>query len=82
MTNQDIDLFFHKVGLDAHVEKQPANPSSLWSLHVGPFPVMIQTQETANRMRIVAFIAEQSELDPGQLVEMLEANYHSALDVR
>lgn len=82
MTNQDIDLFFEKVGLSAHVEKQSQEPSCVWTLNVGAFPVLIQTQASANRMRIVAYIAEQSDIDPEQLVDMLEANYHSALDAR
>lgn len=82
MTNQDIDLFFEKVGLSGHVEKQVREPSWVWMLNVGAFPVMIQTQASANRMRIVAYIAEQGDIESTQLIDMLEANYHSALDAR
>lgn len=82
MTNQDIDLFFEKVGLSAHVEKQLQEPSCVWTLNVGAIPVLIQTQASANRMRIVGYITEQADIEPGQLLDMLEANYHSALDAR
>ncbi len=82
MTNQDIDLFFDKVGLRSHVEKQVQEPTWVWMFHVGAFPIMIQTQATANRMRIVGYIAEQTRISPNQIVEMMEANYHSALDAR
>lgn len=82
MTNDDIDLFFNKVGLADHVVKQAHEPSCVWTFQAGPHPVLIQTQASANRMRIVSYIAEQPDVEPNQLIEMLEANYHSALDAR
>jgi hypothetical protein len=38
--------------------------------------------EHADRMRLVAPIVEVSELKDGQLMKMLEANFHTSLDVR
>ncbi len=82
MDNTDIDRFFEDSDLVDWVERQERMPNVIWSFHAGPFPMFIQTQENANRMRIVAFIAETTDLDREDLIEILEANYHSALDAR
>ena len=82
MTNHDIDAFFLERGLIGHVERQAEPPSAMWIFQAGSFPIMIQTQEDANRMRIVAFITAAETLDPEHMRVLLEANYHSALDAR
>ncbi|MEM1059156.1 MAG: hypothetical protein AAGK14_07895 [Verrucomicrobiota bacterium] len=40
------------------------------------------SDQRANRMRILAPIMPASELEPGQLEAMLQANFHTALDAR
>ena len=82
MTNRDIDRFFADHILPERVQKQVRPPNEMWLLRVGRFPVLIQTQENADRMRIVAFIAEEPDLEPDELTRLLQANYHSALDAR
>lgn len=82
MDNHDIDAFFHETGLAARVDRQIQPPSAMWVLQAGNFPVLIQTQEDADRIRIVAFIADADSLPPEALRVMLEANYHTAMDAR
>ena len=53
-----------------------------WSLEYSDTPVIIITDDTANRMRIFAPVLEEKDLKPGQLQKMLEANFHSALDAK
>lgn len=40
------------------------------------------TDENANRMRIISPVAMEEDLEPDQLKACMEANFHSALDVR
>lgn len=44
--------------------------------------VIILTDETNDRMRIITPIIETSKLDEGLLLDCLTANFHSALDVK
>jgi hypothetical protein len=82
MTNRDIDQFFRDSNLDEHVERNERPPNVMWFMQAGNTPILIQTQEDANRMRIVGFIEDDILLDKAELVRLLEANYHTALDVR
>ena len=82
MDNHDIDAFFHESGLAARVDRQIQPPSAMWVLQAGNFPVLIQTQEDVDRIRIVAFITDADSLAPEALRVMLEANYHTAMDAR
>lgn len=43
---------------------------------------LLITDETHNRMRIVSPIVEEEKLDEDYFKKCLEANYHSALDVK
>lgn len=80
--NQDIQRFFEIADLLDSVERFERGPNVLWQFQGQGFPMFIQTQENVNRMRIVAYIAEEPELEPEELQRLLEANYHSALDAR
>lgn len=82
MNNRAIDEFFEKNGLWDSVQKHVRPPNEMWGLQVGRFPVLIQTQENADRMRIVAFLGDADELDSQELLRLLQANYHTALDAR
>lgn len=82
MNNAAIDAFFKESGLSESIETYVRPPNAMWMFQAGRFPCLIQTQESANRMRIVAFIADASRLDREELVRLMEANYHSALDAR
>lgn len=45
-------------------------------------PMLLVYDVNHNRMRIIAPITEVKDLEDGQLLRMLEANYHSALDAK
>ena len=82
MNNADIDRYFAEAGLTDAIHRETHQPTDVWLFLASDTQVMIQTQESANRMRIVAFIAEAGDLERDHLYELLEANYHSALDAR
>lgn len=82
MDNRDIDTFFRDSELTDAVERHADGPSVRWVFRAGRFPVLIQTQEEANRMRTVVFIADADQLNEDFLRIALEANYRSALDAR
>lgn len=56
--------------------------SGRWQLLVKEMPMVVLTDETNDRMRIIAPIIESSKLDEGLLLDCLTANFHSALDVK
>ena len=80
MDNQDIDAFVRKTGMGLEAVFRP--PIAVWEGAVCGYPMFVQTQEDANRMRIVVFIAEADDLEEDELSVLMEANYHSALDAR
>lgn len=53
-----------------------------WQLYVQELPMLVLTDETNDRMRIVAPIIEAAKLDENLLLDCLTANFHSALDVK
>lgn len=53
-----------------------------WQLSLDNLVMVVLTDETNDRMRIIAPIIEASKLDEGLLLDCLTANFHSALDVK
>ena len=53
-----------------------------WQVSVDEMVMVILTDETNDRMRIIAPIIESSKLDEGLLLDCMTANFHSALDVK
>ena len=53
-----------------------------WQVILNDMPMIVLTDETNDRMRIVAPIIEASKLDEDLLLDCLTANFHSALDVK
>lgn len=53
-----------------------------WQMSFEGITILIITDETHNRMRMITPIAEVEEIKEEQYVEMLEANFHTALDVK
>lgn len=82
MENHDIDTFFSATHLGDQVKRVVSEPNVMWQFSARGFPMFIQTQDTVDRMRIVAFVADAKELAAEHLSTLLEANYHSALDAR
>lgn len=56
--------------------------SGAWQFVYGEQPVVVVTDEAANRMRIFSPVVEEGDLEAGQMKKMLEANFHSALDAK
>ena len=53
-----------------------------WDFEIGEVRMTCMTDTHYDRMRIVAPIVEVRSIDAGHMYAMLEANYHTALDVR
>lgn len=53
-----------------------------WQVSMNELLMVVLTDETNDRMRIIAPIIEASKLDEGLLLDCLTANFHSALDVK
>ncbi|MCZ6595305.1 MAG: hypothetical protein O6943_10400 [Bacteroidetes bacterium] len=53
-----------------------------WQVTYRELPMMIITDETNDRMRIIAPIVDVDKLDKEVLLDCLVANYHTALDVK
>ena len=53
-----------------------------WQFNFQNRPMMILTDESANRMRIMSPVIEEGELKDGQKKKMLEANFDRALDAK
>ena len=53
-----------------------------WQMKLKDLPMIVLTDETNDRMRIIAPIIEASRLDEDLLLDCMTANFHSALDVK
>ncbi len=59
-----------------------AGQNGRWQLLYNEVPMMVLTDATADRMRIIAPIVEASSLSEDILLDCMTANFHSALDVK
>lgn len=76
MTNRKIAELLDR--LDVEVQGQ----DGLWRFLVNDVEVTIITDENADRMRIIAPVAETDELLANEYERVLQANFDSALDAR
>src|SRR5919106_142221 len=53
-----------------------------WQMVREGIPLMVMTDESHNRMRVIAPAAEVKQVDPEVLMRMMEANFVAALDAR
>ena len=53
-----------------------------WHLTIGERELLVITDESHNRMRIISPIVAQIQLDMDELTRLLEANFASALDAK
>lgn len=74
MNNKKMDAIFKAVS--SEMEGQLGN----WQMIYREGLLLVLTDEANNRMRIFSPVIEEKKLKDGQLKEMLEANFHSALD--
>jgi len=56
--------------------------NGMWEMQIKGMPMMCITQESANRMRIIAPVKEVKDVSDEEMAAAMEANFHSALDVR
>ncbi len=53
-----------------------------WLLHYENLRVQVITDENADRMRVIVPIAKVEDLDEGELIRLMQANFDSVLDAR
>ncbi|MCE7999501.1 MAG: hypothetical protein HEP70_11635 [Rhodobiaceae bacterium] len=58
------------------------NQNGSWQLTIADVPVVIVTDETNNRMRILIAIRKADTLTEEDLIRIMQANFDSALDAR
>ena len=74
MNNKKMDAIFKAVSTEME------GVLGSWQMIYRGGLVLVLTDETNNRMRIFSPVIEEKKLEEGQMKEMLEANFHSALD--
>lgn len=56
--------------------------TGVWEFKINNMPMVCITDENNNRMRIISPVREIEDVTPKELKECMEANFHSALDVK
>lgn len=76
MNNDRLETIIRK--FDANAE----GVSGFWRFSVAGRELLVITDETANRMRIISGVAEVKDIDAERMSRMMQANFDSALDAR
>lgn len=76
MTNARLDQILKTV------EPGVKGGSGRWQMVREGIPLMVLTDESHNRMRVIAPAAEVEQVNPEILMKMMEANFVAALDAR
>lgn len=76
MTNEKIQKILYREAQDVE------GRLGAWQFTFRERPLMILTDENANRMRIMSPVIEEKDLVEGQYKLMLEANFDRALDAK
>lgn len=76
MNNASIDTVIHSMS------DTIAGGNGSWQFMVRGVPIICLTDEANNRMRFITPIDEVKNVTPEQLKACMDANFHSALDVR
>lgn len=76
MSNQRLEDLVRQISPDVQGE------NGYWQLKIDSRDMLVITDETHNRMRIMSPIAPQNALDEKALIRLLEANFASALDAK
>lgn len=77
MNNEQLSKIFSLMADTIFIE-QP----NMWQFLMIETPMICITDESNNRMRIVAPIKKVEEMEEGELTKCMEANFHTALDVK
>jgi len=76
MDNKKLEKIIHQVS------DSVSGQLGYWQFKYFDRYFLVITDETHNRMRIVSPVVEEEKLDETYLKKSLEANYHTALDVK
>ena len=76
MTNKKLDDLIRQITTD--VVGQMGN----WQFLIDKRDILVITDETHNRMRIMSPVTTQDRLNKDELARLLEANFSSALDAK
>ena len=76
MNNQRLDSIIRRI------DRQAQSGNGYWQFTAADTPVIVITDENADRMRIMAAVAKTDELEDGMLRRLMQANFDSALDAR
>ena len=64
------------------VSDTPRGSQGFWEFFIGETPMICMTDEANNRMRIISPVKEMIDVTLEEAESAMEANFHSALDVR
>ncbi len=53
-----------------------------WEVWIGEVPMLCLTDESHNRMRIISLVKDLAESSREEILNCMEANFHTALDVK
>lgn len=76
MTLERMDTLINRVA--ENVERR----GGAWSFTIEDVPVMIFTDVTADRMRVMTRIRSAAAMTPEEMLRVMQANFESALDAR
>ncbi len=76
MSNPHLDALIRRIDPEARSQ------DGKWQFTVAGTPVILITDEDADRMRIMSAVVTTDELDGKTLMRLMQANFDSALDAR
>ena len=83
LSERNVDMTLERLDhLLREVDDDAERSEGTWKITFGTVLMMVVTDEGADRLRIMAPIAEANVLNPALMMRMLQANYDSALDAR
>ena len=76
MNNSKLDEIFKTVC------DSVSGGNGVWEFQLDSLKMLCITDQVNNRMRIISPVAELKDISQEQIMEAMEANFHSALDVK
>lgn len=76
MTNDRLDELIRRI--DENAERN----ANQWLMSWEEMPILVVTDENADRMRIMTPVADAADLSEEELYRLMQANFESALDAR
>jgi hypothetical protein len=76
MTNDRLDTLIHRL------DEEASGGDGFWKFRIEAVEVMVVTDEAADRMRIIAPVTTDAELEQSVLYRLMQSNFDTALDAR